>query len=90
MMAMQIARVKDDYDDLSAGLPIQCLTSLNADFDGDTLNSLELISNEFKDEFSKVLSPRTGFMLSRNNGQLNTDFALLKDQMIALREFCTC
>lgn len=31
MMAMQIARVKDDYDDLSAGLPIQCLTSLNAD-----------------------------------------------------------
>jgi hypothetical protein len=58
--------------------------------DGDTLSSLELISNEFKDEFSKVLSPRTGFMLSRNNGQLNTDFALLKDQMIALREFCTC
>ena len=31
MMAMQVARVKDDYDDLSAGLPIQCLTSLNAD-----------------------------------------------------------
>ena len=87
---MEIAHIKEDYDDLSAGLPIQCLSSLNADFDGDTLNNIELISNELKKSFSRVLSPRTGFLLSKNDGQLNTDFALLKDQMIALREFCTC
>ena len=30
-LAMEIANVKQDYDDLSAGLPIQCLSSLNAD-----------------------------------------------------------
>ena len=30
-LAMTVAHVKDDYEDLSAGLPIQCLSSLNAD-----------------------------------------------------------
>ena len=89
-LAMEIANVKQDYDDLSAGLPIQCLSSLNADFDGDTLNSVELITNEMKKAFSRVLSPRTGFLLSKNDGQLNRDFALLKDQMIAFSEFCHC
>ena len=87
---MEIAHVKSDYEDLSAGLPIQCLSSLNADFDGDTLNIVELITNEMKKSFNRVLSPRTGFMISKNDGQLNQDFALLKDQMIALSEFCSC
>ncbi len=58
--------------------------------DGDTLNSVELITNEMKKAFSRVLSPRTGFLLSKNDGQLNRDFALLKDQMIAFSEFCHC
>lgn len=56
--------------------------------DGDTLNIVNLISKEFKKEFSEVLSPRTGFLLSRNDGKLNEDFALLKDQIIALHDFC--
>ena len=89
-LCMEIAHVKKDYDDLSAGLPIQCLSSLNADFDGDTLNTVKLIGNEMKKSFSRVFSPRTGFLLSKNDGELNKDFALLKDQMIALREFCSC
>ena len=87
-LCMNIAAVKKDYEDLSAGLPIACLSSLNADFDGDTLNIVNLISKEFKKEFSEVLSPRTGFLLSRNDGKLNEDFALLKDQIIALHDFC--
>ena len=89
-LCMKVVNVKSDYDDLSAGLPIACLTSLNADFDGDTLNIIALLGKEFKKEFGHVLSPRTGFMISKNNGNLDTDFALLKDQMIALREFAEC
>ena len=58
--------------------------------DGDTLNTVKLIGNEMKKSFSRVFSPRTGFLLSKNDGELNKDFALLKDQMIALREFCSC
>ena len=30
-LCMDVVNVKEDYDDLSAGLPIQCLSSLNAD-----------------------------------------------------------
>lgn len=87
-LCMNVVHVKKDYEDLSAGLPIACLSSLNADFDGDTLNIVSLIGKEFKKEFSEVLSPRTGFLLSKNDGKLNTDFSLLKDQIIALHEFC--
>jgi hypothetical protein len=85
---MDVVNVKEDYDDLSAGLPIQCLSSLNADFDGDTLNIVELLSKEFKKKYGQVLSPRTGFLLSKNDGRLNSNFSLLKDQIIALHEFC--
>jgi hypothetical protein len=53
------------------------------------LNSVELLSNEFKKEFGRVISPKKSFLIDRNNGKLNEEFALIKDQNIALYEFCT-
>ena len=88
-IAMDIAHVKEDYDDLSAGLPIACLSSLNADFDGDVTNTIELISEELKKAYAKKLSPKTSFLISANDGYLNEDFGLIKDQQIALYNWCT-
>ena len=87
---MNVAYVKEDYNDLSCDLPIQSLTALNADFDGDVVNTVELITDEMKKAYNRVLSPRNGFLISRNNGKLNEEFALIKDQAIAFYEFCTC
>ena len=89
-MVMDIKKVKKEYTDLSTGLPIASLQSLNADFDGDVLNIIELVSEEFKKEFGRIISPKKSFCINRNNGKINTDFALIKDQQIALYEFCTC
>ena len=86
---MDIVEVKTDYEDLSCSLPIQCLPSLNADFDGDVLNENKLITVEFKREFSKVFSPHTGFAIDRNNGLFNGKFGLIKDERINLWAFCT-
>lgn len=89
-MVMNIKKVKKEYTDLSTGLPIASLQSLNADFDGDVLNIIELLTEELKNEFGKIISPKKSFCINRNNGEINTEFALIKDQQIALYEFCTC
>ena len=89
-MCMEIAHVKKDYNDLSCGLPIACLQALNADFDGDIVNHILLLTDEMKKSFGRVLSPKNTFLLSKNDGKLNEDFALIKDQAIAFYEFCTC
>ena len=86
---MEVASVKTNYYDLSCSLPIQCLQSLNADFDGDTLNSNKLISVELRREFGKIFNPRTGFLIDRNDGLFNTDFGLIKDERISLFMFAT-
>ena len=57
---------------------------------GDVVNTVKLITDEMKKAYNRVLSPRNGFMISRNNGKLNEEFALIKDQAIAFYEFCTC
>ena len=57
--------------------------------DGDVLNSVVLLTNEFKKEFGRIFSPKNSFSVSRNDGKLNEEYALIKDQMIALYEFCT-
>jgi hypothetical protein len=88
-LAMNVASVKDDYSDLSCSLPIQCLQSLNADFDGDTLNITKEITTEFKRAFKEVFFPRTGFMIDHNNGLINSDFGFIKDETISLYNFCT-
>ena len=88
-LEMEIKDVKSDYTDLSCSLPIQCLQSLNADFDGDVLNVIRMITVELKRAFGEIFFPRTGFMIDRNTGLFNEDFGLIKDQRISLYRWAT-
>ena len=85
---MTVASVKENYDDLSCSIPISCLSSLNADFDGDVINLIRPIGTELKDAFSEIFDPHYGFLIDRNDGMFNTDFGLIKDEMIGLYQFC--
>ncbi|MNI93047.1 hypothetical protein D3C81_1805190 [compost metagenome] len=68
-------------------IPIQVLSALNADFDGDILNVISLKTKESEEAFDKAFNPRKNMYISRNDGLFNNDFNLLKDQMIGLNEF---
>ena len=79
---MRVKTVKRDYNDLSCSIPIQSLQSLNADFDGDVLNIVRLIGNEFTKEFGRIFDPHKAFLIDHNNGLFNSSFGLIKDEMI--------
>lgn len=57
------------------------LKALAADFDGDTLNILFLLNQEFITMAEEVLSPRQMF-ISRNDGMCNGDFIHSRDTII--------
>lgn len=88
LLLMTIVDIKREYDnDYTMSLPIQVLTALNADFDGDILNIISLKTREISDAFEKAYNPRKNMFISRNDGKFNNDFNLLKDQMIGLWQF---
>jgi DNA-directed RNA polymerase beta' subunit len=88
MLLMKIVDIKKDYhDDYTMSLPIQILSVLNADFDGDILNIISLKTKKIAKEYDNTFNPRKNMYVSRNDGLFNDDFNLLKDQMIGLYEF---
>ena len=88
IICCKVKSIKRDYDDLTMSLSGQVLESLNADFDGDTLNIISLKSNEFKKEFSRVFDPRNTMFISKNTGYCQGK--LIKDQIIGFSNFCVC
>lgn len=88
LLLMKIVEVKREYkDDYTMSIPIQILSALNADFDGDILNIISLKTKEAAEEFDKAFNPRKNMFISRNDGLFNNEFNLLKDQLIGLYEF---
>ena len=77
------------YNEMTMSLPIQILTKLNADFDGDTLNIHSIKSNKLKRKLKENFNPANSFFISRNDGLFDRQSFLLKDQMIGLFSFCT-
>lgn len=57
-------------------------------FDGDTLNIISIKTKELKKEFAKIFNPINTMFISKNDGYL--EGALIKDQAIALSQFCVC
>ena len=88
IVCCKVKSIKRDYDDLTMSLSAQVLESLNADFDGDTLNIISIKSNEFKKAFRKVFDPRNTMFISKNTGYCTG--GLIKDQMIGFSNFFTC
>lgn len=76
-------------------IPQAILKGLAADFDGDTLNILLIINNDFLRAAERVFNPTT-MVISKNDGYFNNDYNLQRDELINLstlvnlsREFYT-
>jgi hypothetical protein len=63
-------------------------TYVNTRFDGDNLNIYSLKTNDLKKKFDVILNPTKSMFISRNNGNLDPQNFLKKDQMIGLHQFC--
>ena len=85
----RIVGITDSYDNMTMNLSIPVLGKLNADFDGDILNIYSLKTNDMKKKFSKYLDPTRSMFISRNDGFIDSQNFLKKDQLIGLHSFCT-
>lgn len=65
-------------------MPLQILILLAADFDGDVLNDVFVITQNFKNAAYNILNPGNCFYISNNNGELNADVLYTKDTIINL------
>lgn len=88
-ICVKIVGITDTYDNMTMSIPIQVLGKLNADFDGDNLNIYSLKTNELKRKFNGILNPTKSMFISRNDGFLDSQNFLKKDQFIGLHAFCT-
>lgn len=85
---MKIRRVKKSITDYTLSVPLSVLPGLNADFDGDILNIIGIVSEEMKYAFRKF-DPVSRMIISRDNGLLNEYFSLSKGHLIDLYYFLT-
>lgn len=74
-------------DTLTMSVPLQVLKSLAADFDGDVLNILVIISQAFYERCSIIFNPRNAMYISRIDGKLNSDLIVQRDTLINANTF---
>ncbi len=63
-------------------LSLQVLKPLCADFDGDVLNILNIISEAFFIRAYQIFNPRNAMYISRSNGKCNSDVLVQRDTLI--------
>lgn len=63
-------------------VPLQILPLLAADFDGDVLNLLYIINQDFFKRAFEVFNPRNNFYISHNDGMFNNDVNQQRDTLI--------
>lgn len=80
-----IGVTKDDT--YSCHLPHEILKSMGADFDGDTLNIMLIINDEFLLNAAKLFNPRLSMQVSYNDGMFNDRMSLQTDTMICINSF---
>ena len=74
-------------DTLTMSVPLQVLKSLAADFDGDVLNVMHIISQPFFERCNVVFNPRNAMYISRIDGKLNPDMLVQRDTLINANTF---
>ena len=87
VLYMKITAVKKDIHDYTLSIHNNVLSLMGADYDGDVLNVIVLIDEQFKTTFSK-LSP-VNMLLDNNNGAFNTAISLERDQILGLYSLLT-
>jgi hypothetical protein len=63
-------------------IPLQILKLLGADFDGDCLNILYIINQQFLRQAELKFNPRNAMYISRNDGMVNADVLHCRDNTI--------
>ena len=81
---MRVVKLNYDY---ACTVPLQILSGMNADFDGDTLNVTWIINKDLLHSAMRVFNPRYAGQISRNDGMFNSNVAHQTDTMICLNSF---
>lgn len=71
----------------ACSIPHEILASMNADFDGDTLNILHIINKDFLIHSASLYNPRLAMQISNNDGMFNSQMQLQTDTLICLNTF---
>jgi len=79
---MKIRKVKQDADDLSMSIPSAILPGLNADFDGDILNTLSMPLKEISVWFAGF-SP-INMLLDRTSERIRYDVSALENVTLSI------
>lgn len=82
ILLLQVKSVKEDFNDLTISVSNNILSKPNADYDGDVLNIIALLSNSQKLAFEK-LKP-SNLIIDSNNGKFDRGFSLAKDARYGL------
>lgn len=69
------------------GIPLEILEGLAADFDGDTLNIMLIINQEFQNAAENVFNPRNSMYISKNDGMFNNSYNHKRDTIINMNTF---
>jgi DNA-directed RNA polymerase beta' subunit len=77
LLILNVTKVKSDFNDLTLSVSNNILTNLNADYDGDVLNIIALLSDKQKEIFSR-LKPAS-LIIHPNNGRFDRAYSLTKD-----------
>lgn len=86
IVRVKIVHVKKDYTDLTFSIPINILTAMGADFDGDQMNTYGLKDLYLKKAYASH-DPRENMIISKNDGLFDDSFNLIKDQLICFHQF---
>lgn len=83
-MFMRCVGINDNY---TMSVPLQILKPLGGDFDGDVLNVLYIINEEFARRAEIVFSPKYAMMISHNDGKFDSSMNHSRDTLIMLNSF---
>lgn len=83
-MFMRCVGINNNY---TMSVPLQILKPLGADFDGDVLNVLYIINQEFAKRAEVVFSPRYAMMISHDDGKFDSAMNHSRDTLIMLNSF---
>lgn len=82
ILLMRIRKIKKDSDDVTMSIPSAILPGLNADFDGDVLNSLALTMEEFWELF-EGFSPEN-MLINRTDETIKYDVSALENITLSI------
>lgn len=82
ILLMKVRKVKPDSDDVTLAIPSAILPGLNADFDGDVINTIALTMEEFWELFDGF-SP-TNMLINRTDETIKYDISALENITLAI------